>query len=79
MGKARLTPRRYTGGPALPRKAIKLNNRTDLIVEVRLLTIKFSHKDHGEISKTFSKGKNYEVKKTNKKTEFLCKTCNPEL
>jgi ubiquitin carboxyl-terminal hydrolase 4/11/15 len=45
----------YTGGPALPRKAIKLNNRTHVVVEVRLLNIHFSHKDHGTISKSISK------------------------
>jgi len=46
----------YAGGPQLPRKAIKLNNRSDpLIVEVRLLTLNFSHKEHGVVTVGASK------------------------
>lgn len=45
----------YSGGPALPRKAIRLNNRHQPIVEVKLMTITFCHKERGSYDTGVSK------------------------
>lgn len=45
----------YSGGPALPRKAIRLNNRHQPIVEVKLMTLTFLHKERGSYDTGVSK------------------------
>lgn len=43
----------------MPRKAIKLNNRQHFLVEVRLLSVTFSHKQFGVVTLGLSKGRTF--------------------